>query len=267
VYWSDGDLVGIATDDQFYVLRFNRAAYQEAVAAGTVDPNEGVEDAFEIITDLNENVRTAKWVGDVCIYTTANRLQYLVGEQTYTITHIDPGFFLLGYIARDGRVYLADKEVNVISYALSLSVVEYQTVVLRGDMEAAEELLAQIPEDQLPKIARFLEGQGYKDKALEVSTDPEQRFELALQLNKLDVAYQLAESNHSRKLHLTDRIKHRVEMETGWRCSSSRVESRPRGRIVQKIQGSWVSSVTVYLHRLARRSGTTLQNGERSMSE
>jgi hypothetical protein len=34
---------------------------------------------------------------------------------------------------------------------------------------------------------------GYKDKALEVSTDPEQRFELALQLNKLDIAYQLAE--------------------------------------------------------------------------
>jgi len=34
---------------------------------------------------------------------------------------------------------------------------------------------------------------GYKDKALEVSTDPEQRFELALQLNKLDIAYELAE--------------------------------------------------------------------------
>lgn len=106
------------------------------------------------------SVRTAKWVGDVCIYTTANRLQYLVGEQAYTITHIDPGYFLLGYIARDGRVYLADKDVNVVSYALSLVVVEYQTVVLRGDMEAAEEMLSSIPEDQMPKIARFLEGQG-----------------------------------------------------------------------------------------------------------
>jgi coatomer subunit beta' len=104
-------------------------------------------------------------------------------------------------------VYLADKEVNVVSYALSLSVVEYQTVVLRGDMDAAEEILATIPTDQMPKIARFLEGQGtssirwskksnqegYKEKALEVSTDPEQRFELALQLHKLDVAYKLAE--------------------------------------------------------------------------
>ena len=109
-------------------------------------------------------MRTAKWVGDVCIYTTANRLQYLVGEQTYTITHIDPGFYLLGYIARDGRVYLADKDVNVVSYALSLSVVEYQTVVLRGDMDAAEEMLTTIPVDQMPKIARFLEGQGTQFK-------------------------------------------------------------------------------------------------------
>ncbi len=33
---------------------------------------------------------------------------------------------------------------------------------------------------------------GYKEKALEVSTDPEQQFELALQLHKLDVACQLA---------------------------------------------------------------------------
>jgi len=79
---------------------------------------------------------------------------------------------------------------------LNLSVVEYQTVVLRGDMEAADEMLATIPADQLPKIARFLEGQGYKEKALEVSTDPEQRFELALQLRQLDVAYQLAEQSN-----------------------------------------------------------------------
>ena len=49
---------------------------------------------------------------------------------------------------------------------------------------------------------------GYKDKALEVSTDPEQRFELALQLGKLDVAYQLAESTHPLPSNLTYRIQH-----------------------------------------------------------
>lgn len=101
--------------------------------------------------------------------------------------------YLLGYIPRDGRIYLANKDVSVVSYALSLSVVEYQTVVLRGDMDAAAELLDTIPTEQKNKIARFLEGQGYKELALEVATDPEHRFELALALNNLDIGLQLAE--------------------------------------------------------------------------
>lgn len=34
--------------------------------------------------------------------------------------------------------------------------------------------------------------QGFKQQALAVSTDPEHRFELALQLGELKIAYQLA---------------------------------------------------------------------------
>jgi coatomer subunit beta' len=139
------------------------------------------------------SVRTGEWVGDCFIYTNStNRLNYLVGDQTYTISHFDSPMYLLGYIPRDGRIYLADKDVGVVSYGLSLSVVEYQTVVLRGDMDAATELLESVPDDQKNKIARFLEGQGYKELALDVATDPEHRFDLALALGNLDVALQLA---------------------------------------------------------------------------
>jgi len=59
-------------------------------------------------------------------------------------------------------------------------------------MEAANETLAEIPDEQKNKIARFLEGQGYKEEALEVATDAEHRFELSLALNKLDVALSIA---------------------------------------------------------------------------
>lgn len=100
--------------------------------------------------------------------------------------------YLLGYIPRDGKAYVADKDVNVVSYALSLSVVEYQTLVLRGDMETAADLLNDIPDDQKNKIARFLEGQGYKEMALDVATDPEHRFDLALALNSLPIALDIA---------------------------------------------------------------------------
>jgi coatomer subunit beta' len=100
--------------------------------------------------------------------------------------------YLLGYIQRDARIYLADKDVGVTSFALSQPVLEYQTLVLREDMETAAELLPTIPADQLNKVARFLEGQGHKDLALEVATDPEHKFELALALNQLAIALDLA---------------------------------------------------------------------------
>jgi coatomer subunit beta' len=68
--------------------------------------------------------------------------------------------FIMGYIPSHNRVYLADKDVNVYGYSLSLSVVEYQTAVLRGDMESANEILPTLPKEQLNKVARFLEGRG-----------------------------------------------------------------------------------------------------------
>lgn len=193
VYWSEsGELVTLACDDAFYILRFSRENYINSLNAGEAD-EDGVESAFEVVTDINETVRTGEWVGDCFIYTNStNRLNYLVGDQTYTISHFDQPMYLLGYLPRDGRIYLADKDVNVISFALSLSVVEYQTLVLRGDMDSAAELLKDIPQDQMNKIARFLEGQGYKDMALEVATDAEHRFELALSLSRLDIALEIA---------------------------------------------------------------------------
>ena len=160
--------------------------------AGETD-EDGVESAFEPVTDVDETVRTGQWVGDCFIYTNStNRLNYLVGDQTYTVSHFDQPMYVLGYLPRDGRVYVSDKDVNVVSFALSLSVVEYQTLVLRGDLDTAAEVLQDIPQDQMNKIARFLEGQGYKDLALEVAIDPEHRFELALALNHLDTALDIA---------------------------------------------------------------------------
>lgn len=80
----------------------------------------------------------------------------------------------------------------IVSFALSLSVIEYQTLVLRGDLDSANDMLPDIPDSEKAKIARFLEGQGYKEQALEVATDSEHRFELALSLNQLDIALELA---------------------------------------------------------------------------
>ncbi len=47
---------------------------------------------------------------------------------------------LLGYVASCGRIFLADKENNVVSFAVPLVVLGYQAAVLRGDMAAAAEV-------------------------------------------------------------------------------------------------------------------------------
>ncbi|KXT08625.1 hypothetical protein AC579_5972 [Pseudocercospora musae] len=206
VYWSEsGELVCLACEDTYYVLRYSREQYVAALQSGNVD-EDGVEDAFEVVCDINESVRTGQWVGDCFVYTNStNRLNYLVGDQTYTVSHFDQPYYVLGYLPRDGRVYICDKDVNVTSFAVSVSVIEFQTLVLRGELESALEMLEQgdIPEDQKTKIARFLEGQGYKEQALEVSTDNEHRFELALSLNELNTALELAreaDAEHKWKL-------------------------------------------------------------------
>lgn len=54
VYWSEnGELVSIACEDTFYVLRFSRENYVAAVQNGEVE-DDGVEAAFEVVTDINE---------------------------------------------------------------------------------------------------------------------------------------------------------------------------------------------------------------------
>jgi coatomer subunit beta' len=55
------------------------------------------------------------------------------------ISHSDVPMYILGY--RDSRIYLADRDINVTSFALSSSLLEYETCVLRGDMSMAAEIL------------------------------------------------------------------------------------------------------------------------------
>lgn len=70
--------------------------------------------------------------------------------------------YLLGYMPAQNRIYVIDKQVNVYGFSLSLSLVEYQTAILRGDLEAAKEILPTVPQEQRNKVARFLEAQGAK---------------------------------------------------------------------------------------------------------
>merc|ERR1712079_558177 len=199
VYWSEtGELCCIVTDESYFILKYQ----PDVVVSGAENPDkvseDGIEDAFEVIGEVDETVKTGLWVGDCFIYTNSvNRLNYYVGGEIVTVSHLDRTMYLLGYIPQDNRLYLGDKELNVVSFLLLVSVLEYQTAVMRRDFDTADRVLQSVPKEQRTRVAHFLEKQGFKKQALAVSIDPEHKFDLAIQLGDLETGYSLAQESAS----------------------------------------------------------------------
>lgn len=199
IFWSEsGELVCIATEDSFFILKYNPEAVENAKETKDAITEDGIEDAFEVLTEIEESVATGLWVGDCFIYTNnVNRLNYYVGGEIVTIAHLDRVMYLLGYIPKDNRLYLGDKELNIISFSLLVSVLEYQTAVMRRDFDTADKVLPTVPREQRTRVAHFLEKQGFKSQAMAVTCDPEHKFELAIQLCDLRSAYDLAKESQA----------------------------------------------------------------------
>jgi hypothetical protein len=100
--------------------------------------------SFELLYELNKTITSGKWVGDCFLYCNkSGKLNYSVGGED--------------------RVYLIDKSLNVTSYKVMLAVLQYQTAVMRGDFDTANELLPSIPESEYTSVAKFLESQASDD--------------------------------------------------------------------------------------------------------
>jgi coatomer subunit beta' len=59
-------------------------------------------------------------------------------------------------------------------------------------IDLIDQVLPTVPKEQRTRVAHYLEKQGFKKQALAVSTDPEHRFDLAIQLGDLEMASALA---------------------------------------------------------------------------
>ncbi|KAG1667995.1 hypothetical protein FOA52_000639 [Chlamydomonas sp. UWO 241] len=193
VMWSEsGDHVAIIGDTSFYLLQYNADVVE---VAGPATDADGIDDAFELLNEVSETVKTALWVGDCFIYNNASwRLNYCVGGEVTTMCHLDRPLYLLGYLAAQSRVFLIDKEFSVVSYTLLMAMIELKTLVMREDIEGALALLKDVPVDQHNSVARFLESKGHTEYAMSVATDPHYKFDLAVQLGDLDTANTIAES-------------------------------------------------------------------------
>jgi len=52
--------VAITAEDSFYILRFDRDAYNAKVEKGAEITDEGVEEGFENVAEMSEGIKTAK---------------------------------------------------------------------------------------------------------------------------------------------------------------------------------------------------------------
>ena len=142
------------------MLRFNREIVAAAIAGGGINPEEGVDGSFELETTINDRVRTGQWVGDCFLYTNSSgKLNYFVGGEVMTLCHLNHPMYLLGFVPKEDRVFLIDKAYNVVSYKVLLSVLNYQTAVVRKDFVTANSILPSIPRSEHGAVARFLESQ------------------------------------------------------------------------------------------------------------
>ena len=91
VYWSEnGDMVCISTEESYFVLKFNSETVATAQETKEGVSEDGIDDAFDVLGEVQESIKTGKWVGDCFIYTNGvNRLNYYVGGEIVTISHLD----------------------------------------------------------------------------------------------------------------------------------------------------------------------------------
>ena len=191
VVWADnGQLVALCCDDAFYVIRCHLKATQEKLAAGEITV-DGVDGSFELLHSIPDTVNSGTWVGDCFLFVSKNRLNYYVGGEVMSLAHVSRDMRMLGYLAKENRVCLIDGKKQIITYELLTSVLNYQTAVVREDFEAAHKILQSVPPAKYDQIAQFLTSQGFKEQALQVATDPDLKFELAIELGRLELAHSI----------------------------------------------------------------------------
>lgn len=204
VHWCPAsNRLAICATDSIYLLQYRPSVLQAYLQQGRPIPEDGIEEAFEVIDDIQERALSGLWVDGCFVYVNDHgRISYhVVGSQSAQLAIPDRQLFLLGYLAEEGKLLLTDKDANLVVYGLAMTVVAYEAALLSGDLGRAAQLLPAIPPEQRNRVAHLLEGQGRLEEAFSLAQDPEFRFDLAVRLGRLDVASELAEKGEAASDH------------------------------------------------------------------
>ncbi|KAL7722294.1 Coatomer subunit beta' [Entamoeba marina] len=195
LYWSDTNLLSVCADSAYYVLKYKHEVVSKHFQMNKKAPEDGLTEAFEVISDLSETVTSGGWYGDAFFYINQNNsLCYYVGSVCTVITHLNQRMMFLGYLPKENRVILSDQQGDeIIAYTLLHALLVFQSAVLRKDEAKIHEYLSLIPKDGIAAASLFLRQHDYPELALSISDDPEFKFDVAIQLKKIDLAKEMAD--------------------------------------------------------------------------
>ena len=153
VLWNEtGTLCILICEETSYVLKYDAGAVAAALGGTNAEAvtDDGIEGAFDFLHEVSDKVVTGQWVGDCFLFTNAaNRLNYFVGGEIMTLCHLDHTMYMLGYLAKEDRVFLIDNAFNVVSFRVLLSVLQFQTAIVRQDMDEANLLIKYVAVQQM----------------------------------------------------------------------------------------------------------------------
>lgn len=203
VSWSpDASHVAIQTESSCYILSAKSAVIKSPQSFESGE--EGIEDSLELVDELEQSVKSVAWISGNCfVYLTEeNRLAYHVvggdADESFQLALFDRSHYLLGFLPGEQRIYLTDQDLQISSYAIMPSLITFQSAVLTGgDLTKSLGLLESIPVNYHARLAVFLQRRGYLREALKISPDAHFQFELAIQLNDLNLAREILQNKMS----------------------------------------------------------------------
>lgn len=180
VKWCN-ELVAIRTKNSIFVLEFNPNCQQEV-------EEEGFEDAFTVLHQLDVKSTSICWYKGVLFFAENVKISRLVGGVVQTAATLKVPMEILGYLPKDDLLVLVNSQRKVCGVNFPDSLLRFEVDVANGEDPEAED----VPEKYRSRCAKFLRQMGKNELALELTTDSAMKFELALELNQLEIAEKAA---------------------------------------------------------------------------
>ena len=99
-------------------VRFNMIEeYIEKVVDGESGDVDGCLDSFGDSFDVDGKILNGFFIDDIFVFENSkNKISYTISDKVFNITTLSNRYFLLGYLESTNKLYLINKDLQLISY-------------------------------------------------------------------------------------------------------------------------------------------------------